>query len=468
MKKLIALASLALAICVAAPATAQSLTKAQKALEKEQAKITQKAQKEADKIAAKAAKETEKVNKQAAKEAEKAAKKQAENAEKAAKKEAEKAAKKAEDQAKKAAKKAQKEAEKAAKEAEKKAVKEAEKAAKKQADALKKQADKEAKKMAKAADKLNKATDKAVKAEKAARMAVPAILPAATQKSDKTDGTTGATPDAQKKSPIATTKPSLNTTADSVAYLLGIGQSAGLKTYIQQNLNVDTTYMAEFIEGIQMQLNSSEDKAKQAVFAGQQIGQQLQKMAQDVTKDILFETKGEKADPKVLAAGIIEGLTGQNTIPSSDAMTQFNKIAERRRAEKDELENGPNRKAGEEFLAQNKTKEGVVTLPSGLQYKVLTKGKGALPKATDKVKVNYEGHLIDGTEFDSSYKRNTPITFGVNQVIKGWSEALCLMPVGSKWELYIPQELAYGSRKTGNIPPYSTLIFTVELLEIEK
>ena len=128
-----------------------------------------------------------------------------------------------------------------------------------------------------------------------------------------------------------------------------------------------------------------------------------------------------------------------------------------------------NKAAGEKFLAENKAKEGVVTTPSGLQYKIITKGNGAVPADSSKVKVNYKGTLIDGTEFDSSYKRNEPATFRANQVIKGWTEALTMMPVGSKWELYIPYDLAYGSRETGSqIKPFSTLIFEVELLGIEK
>ena len=129
------------------------------------------------------------------------------------------------------------------------------------------------------------------------------------------------------------------------------------------------------------------------------------------------------------------------------------------------------KEAGEKFLEENKLKEGVVTLPSGLQYKVLTEGTGEKPKRTDKVEVNYEGRLIDGTVFDSSYERNKPSSFRVNQVIKGWTEALMLMPVGSKWEVYIPQELAYGDREQGQgskIKPYSALIFTVELLGIDQ
>lgn len=128
-----------------------------------------------------------------------------------------------------------------------------------------------------------------------------------------------------------------------------------------------------------------------------------------------------------------------------------------------------NKKAGEEFLRINKERAGVVTLPSGLQYQILTKGDGATPKATDKVKCHYHGTLIDGTVFDSSVQRGQPATFGVNQVIKGWVEALQLMPVGSKWRLFIPSELAYGTAGAGQtIEPNSTLIFDVELLDIEK
>ena len=125
------------------------------------------------------------------------------------------------------------------------------------------------------------------------------------------------------------------------------------------------------------------------------------------------------------------------------------------------------REQGERFLAENAQKEGVVTLPSGLQYKVLRQGTGAIAKNDDEVVVKYEGHLIDGTEFDSSYKRDPQTsTFRPNQVIKGWTEALTMMPEGSKWELYIPQNLAYGERQAGKIPPYSTLIFTVELEKV--
>lgn len=125
------------------------------------------------------------------------------------------------------------------------------------------------------------------------------------------------------------------------------------------------------------------------------------------------------------------------------------------------------KEAGEKFLKENAEKEGVKVLPSGLQYKVITEGEGKKPQATDTVKCHYEGTFIDGTKFDSSYDRKSPATFGVGQVIKGWVEALQLMSEGSKWELYIPYDLAYGEAGAhGAIPPYSTLVFTVELLEV--
>ena len=123
---------------------------------------------------------------------------------------------------------------------------------------------------------------------------------------------------------------------------------------------------------------------------------------------------------------------------------------------------------GKEFLAENAKKEGVITTSSGLQYKVLKQGDGQVPQMTDKVKVHYEGRLIDGTVFDSSIQRGEPATFQPTQVIKGWTEALTMMPIGSKWQLYIPQELGYGPRQAGQIPPYSTLIFDVELIGIEE
>jgi len=143
------------------------------------------------------------------------------------------------------------------------------------------------------------------------------------------------------------------------------------------------------------------------------------------------------------------------------------KMMEKRQAEESVVA-AENLKKGEEFLAQNKTKKGVKVTPSGLQYRVITMGKGKKPKLNDKVKVHYKGTLIDGTEFDSSYKRGAPAEFPLNGVIKGWTEGLQLMPVGSKFEFVIPADLAYGTRAPQSIGPNQTLIFEVELLDIVK
>ena len=140
-----------------------------------------------------------------------------------------------------------------------------------------------------------------------------------------------------------------------------------------------------------------------------------------------------------------------------------------KKAEENKIIYGDNIEKGENFLAENGKREGVVTTKSGLQYEIIKKGNGATPTANDKVRVHYHGTLIDGTVFDSSIDRGEPAEFGVSQVIKGWTEALQLMPVGSKWKLYIPYDLAYGDREVSEeIKPYSTLIFEVELLDIVK
>ncbi len=149
-------------------------------------------------------------------------------------------------------------------------------------------------------------------------------------------------------------------------------------------------------------------------------------------------------------------------------LTEVQNEVRKQQQEKMQEAGAANKTEGEAFLAANKSKDGVVTLPSGLQYKILTAGTGPKPTASDSVVCNYRGTLINGTEFDSSYKRGQPATFGVGQVIKGWTEALQLMPVGSKWQLFIPSSLAYGERGAGaEIGPNATLIFEVELLSIQ-
>jgi FKBP-type peptidyl-prolyl cis-trans isomerase FklB len=177
-------------------------------------------------------------------------------------------------------------------------------------------------------------------------------------------------------------------------------------------------------------------------------------------------------DPAILVRGIKDTLAGGKTLLTDEqAQTTLTAIQNNLRKKQQDIRQqagGTNKKEGEAFLAENKTKDGVITLPSGLQYKVVKAGDGPKPAATDSVVCNYRGTLINGTEFDSSYKRGQPATFPVGQVIKGWTEALQLMPVGSKWELYIPPDLAYGDRGAGaDIGPSATLIFEVELLSIQ-
>jgi FKBP-type peptidyl-prolyl cis-trans isomerase FklB len=187
--------------------------------------------------------------------------------------------------------------------------------------------------------------------------------------------------------------------------------------------------------------------------------------------------KGLKAqsvdvDPAMLQRGIHDELTGAKPLlTDQEAQTALNQLQKETQGKADakmQQLGEANKKAGDAFLAANKAKEGVVTLPSGLQYKIIKQGTGPKPAATDTVVCNYRGTLLDGTEFDSSYKRGQPATFALNQVIKGWTEAVQLMPVGSKWQLFIPADLAYGARAAGPISPNSTLIFDVELMSIQE
>jgi FKBP-type peptidyl-prolyl cis-trans isomerase FklB len=184
--------------------------------------------------------------------------------------------------------------------------------------------------------------------------------------------------------------------------------------------------------------------------------------------------QGIDVDNAALIQGMKDALAGGKTLLTEDearsALMQLQKEMQEKQQAKAAQEGEANKKEGEAFLAANKTKEGVVTLPSGLQYKILTPGTGPKPTASDSVVCNYKGTLINGSEFDSSYKRGEPATFPVTGVIKGWTEALQLMPVGSKWQLFIPPDLAYGPRGTpgGPIGPNATLIFEVELISIKE
>ena len=264
-------------------------------------------------------------------------------------------------------------------------------------------------------------------------------------------------------------KANLKTDIDSVSYSIGMAQTQGLKGYLTGRLDVDTAYMAEFIKGLNEGANKT-SKKDIAYMAGLQIGQQISnQMMKGINQELFAGDSTKTISKDNFMAGFIAGTLEKGGVMTMEAAQEYTRTAmETIKAKAMEEKYADNKAAGEKFLAENKAKEGVKTTESGLQYKVITEGKGEIPADTCKVKVNYKGTLIDGTEFDSSYKRNEPATFRANQVIKGWTEALTMMPVGSKWELYIPQELAYGSRESGQIKPFSTLIFEVELVGIEK
>jgi FKBP-type peptidyl-prolyl cis-trans isomerase FklB len=201
------------------------------------------------------------------------------------------------------------------------------------------------------------------------------------------------------------------------------------------------------------------DKDKFSYALGMNLGSGLHKQSVEV-------------DPAIFLRGLKDGLAAGKTLMTDQeaqaTLTQVQNDLRKKAQEKIQQLAVDNKKTGEAFLASNKAQDGVVTLPSGLEYKILKEGTGSKPAATDSVVCDYRGTLLDGTEFDSSYKRGQPLTIQVNGVIKGWTEALQLMPVGSKWQLVIPSDLAYGERGAGQqIGPNSTLIFEVELLSIQ-
>ena len=256
----------------------------------------------------------------------------------------------------------------------------------------------------------------------------------------------------------------LATTSDSLSYAAGKTATDGLLPYLQQQLHVDTAYMDDFTKGFEEAFNKVDDPKYLAYMAGSQIAQMAkQRILPSMQNN--FEGSDIKLSEELFNKGFIASLKNDNSVYADSTARKL--FVSRSEAIK-KAQEAEYKAKNEAWLKDNATKEGVKTTESGLQYKVITQGTGAKPQKTDKVVVKYEGKMIDGTVFDSSYKRNPQTsTFRCDQVIKGWTEALTMMPVGSKWELYIPENLAYGERQAGQIKPYSTLIFTVELENIE-
>ena len=266
----------------------------------------------------------------------------------------------------------------------------------------------------------------------------------------------------------STPRASLKNDVDTMSYAIGMAQTQGLKEYLVSSLEMDTAYMAEFIKGLNEGANAGDNKKKAAYYAGIQIGQQIaNRMIKGINHEVFGDDSTKTISLKNFMAGFISGTTGKKglmTVDSAQMVAQ--RLIQVIKAKELEKTYGPNKEAGEKFLAENAKKDGVKTLANGVQYKVIKEGTGAIPADTSLVKVHYEGRLLNDSIFDSSYKRGEPATFRANQVIKGWTEALTHMPAGSVWEVYIPQDQAYGEREQNIIKPFSTLIFKIELIEV--
>ena len=269
-------------------------------------------------------------------------------------------------------------------------------------------------------------------------------------------------------------KANLSTDIDSLSYAIGMARTDGIDQFFMQQ-GIDSTQMAEVIKGFNEGAARISDKDV-AYMTGLQVGQMVSKQwVEGFNQQIFGNDSTQSLSRENLLAGFIAGVLGKGQMDKMFAQGYMQTQMEAVRERSLEKQYADVIAEGKKFLEENKKKEGVVTTESGLQYKILTKGTGEIPADTSYVQVNYRGTLIDGTEFDSSYKRkdkdgkSQPATFRANQLVKGWTEALTMMPVGSKWEIYVPYDLAYGSRSMGaDIKPFSTLIFELELVGIGK
>ena len=265
-----------------------------------------------------------------------------------------------------------------------------------------------------------------------------------------------------------TPKANLKSDVDSMSYAIGMAQTQGLKEYLVDRLGVDTANIGEFIKGLNEGVNAGDNKKKAAYYAGIQIGQQISnQMVKGINHEVFGDDSTKSISLKNFLAGFVSGTLGkQGLMTIEQAQTVAQTKMQEIKAREMEKTYGSNREEGEKFLAANAKKEGVKTLESGVQYRVIKEGTGAIPADTSLVKVHYEGRLLNDSVFDSSYKRGEPITLRCNQTIKGWTDAMVHMPAGSVWEVYIPQDLAYGEREQGIIKPFSVLVFKIELLEV--
>ena len=283
---------------------------------------------------------------------------------------------------------------------------------------------------------------------------------AQSKKKDKKDKATTECSETCKTAPIV-----LKNAADSLSYATGMTMTNGLDAYLEQQFGITKELMPDFIRGLKEGISKRKDANFAAHGVGIAVSRQIEsRLLPNMVSQ--FEESKSPIDTEILYSGIVAAMSKDTTTMSPATAAKFFKEQEIAIRQQREAEN---KAKNEAFMAENKAKEGVVTLPSGLQYRIIKKGTGAIPKATDDVQVIYEGKTIDGKVFDSTAKHGTEFdTFNVGGLIKGWTEALQLMPVGSKWEIFIPYNLAYGERGAGrDIAPYSTLIFTLELKDID-
>lgn len=260
-----------------------------------------------------------------------------------------------------------------------------------------------------------------------------------------------------KKTPAAAViKPVAGT---EFSYAAGVAQSASLAQYVAQRAGVDSTHLQDFVAGLNTTVSAEDESRMRALLAAIDIKKQLPQIVQSMNQQATGKGDTTYVVAEEFVKGLTEGLLKKNTL-SADSAT---KIEQRQY----DFYNNQVKTLNANYYAQYKKQKGVKSTASGLLYKVVKEGDGAMPADTSQVEVHYEGRLIDGTVFDSSYKRGETATFGLNQVIKGWSEAVKLMKVGSEYEICLPYNLAYGERGTRGIPPFATLIFKIELKSIK-
>lgn len=263
-------------------------------------------------------------------------------------------------------------------------------------------------------------------------------------------------------------EPTFNDSVDSLTYELGVSQADGLRQYMTMQLQVDTTQLDEFIKGMKEGALQKSDNASQAYSRGVEVGRQIQQMAEGLGKDVYPDDSTKTVKVENLLAGIIAGLKRTAGETTDQAYERYNALMAPIRSANMERQFGDNKKAGEKYLADNAKKAGVKALASGVQYKVLNAGSGEMPADTATVNVRYEGKLIDGTVFDSNTgegREPMPVNLAKPQLIPGFAEVLKMMPYGAKWEVTIPQAQAYGESNMGQIKPFSTLIFTIEIVK---